>query len=274
MRKVLRDLALVEREVQLSDKAMTFLMRIRPYRTVDNVIDGVVITFIDISIRKKEDDRRALLMSELDHRVKNILAIISAVVRQTLVQSVSPDAFVDAIEGRIAAIARAHNLVTRAGGNHEVLLYDLAAAELAPYDLQDRKHFLSGPDVALTPRAGLALGMVIHELASNAVKFGSLSVPGGQITVEWQVADKASGNELKIVWTERGGPPVQPPAHAGFGTVLMDRSLAQEFDGAVDRKFSTSGLVCSITLPLTTDVGRSVRSSHGMEKGEGAQEKP
>lgn len=230
-------------------------MRMRPYRTLDNVIDGVVITFMDISEHKKAEDYRALLMGELDHRVKNILAIVSAVVTQTLKRSASPEDFAVAMEGRIAAIARAHGLLTQAGGSNETSLHGLVATELAPYQERENPPVIIGPDVGLTPGAGLTLALAIHELASNAVKFGALSTPAGRLTVEWSIAGGAPLPTLKFVWTELGGPPPASPGRTGFGTILIDRGLHHELDAAVEREFLSTGLRCTVHIPLTAEVG-------------------
>lgn len=256
VRKVLRNLHVIEKELQLVDKGMTFIMRIRPYRTIENVIEGVVITFVDISARKKAEEYQTLLMGELDHRVKNILAIVSAVVTQTMKRRRSPEDFEAAIEGRIAAISRAHSLLTQSGGKNEASLRDLIAAELAPYERRGNKPALSGSDIALTPKAGLTVGMVIHELASNAVKFGAFSNSEGRLSVDWDIVANAAGTMLRIVWMESGGPAVKMPSRSGFGTILIERSLAQEFDGTVVREFLPRGLKCTLNIPFTAVVGR------------------
>jgi two-component system CheB/CheR fusion protein len=182
---------------------------------------------------------------------------VSAVISQTLKRSSSPQEFSAAIQGRIAALARAHSLLTQSGGRDEVLLRDLLVAELAPYDRRENKTVLAGPDVALMPKAGLTIGMVIHELASNAVKYGGLSTPGGQLSVEWKIVVETSRCTLRIIWTESGGPAVKVPSRSGFGTSLIERSLVQDLDGTVAREFLSSGLKCTIAFPLTDEVGRS-----------------
>jgi two-component system CheB/CheR fusion protein len=379
---VLRKLSVVEREVQLADKGMTFIMRIRPYQTIDNVIDGVVITYVDISERKKaeaailsseqryaaivkqatvgvaeldlgarfilandtycklvgrsaaelqtlriqdithpedwaanadrvnrllaageafdiekryirpdgtaiwvqcsvsalkdeqgrprsllsinsdidarKDAERAatLLLAELDHRVKNILAIVTAVVGQTLKTGAAPAEFATAIEGRIAAIARAHSLVIEKDGHAHASLRDIIMTELAPYDSRGHKLAIDGDDVELTPKAGFALAMAIHELVSNAAKYGSLSTPDGRLTVAWKSIGGAANRKLKLTWTEAGGPLVNPPSRRGFGSKLIERSLVHEFDGAVNSEFNETGLRCSIEVPLTAEFAK------------------
>ena len=254
--RVLRDLATVEREVALKGAGASFIMRVRPYRTVDNVIDGVVMTFVDITQRKAAEEHTALLLAELDHRVKNILAIVSAVITQTLKNSPTPAAFARAMEARVAAIARAHSILTRRDGHAGASLRDLLATELAPYDQGANSVSITGVDIALTPRAGLSLALAFHELASNAAKYGALSTNSGSLAISWTVV-RTSGVMLNFVWAETGGPPIAgPPSQRGFGSTLIERTLSHEMDAEVHREFRPSGLYCTIDIPLMDDIGQ------------------
>jgi two-component system CheB/CheR fusion protein len=255
--KVLRDLAIVEREVTLKGANAAYLMRIRPYRTVDNVIDGVVTTFVDVTERRKADAQKSLLLAELDHRVRNILAIVSSVITQTLKTSSSPAAFARAMEGRIVAISRAHSVLTRTGGGDGASLRELLTTELAPYDRGGQSLSITGVDLVVTPRAGLSLAMAFHELASNAAKYGALSTEAGALAVSWTVSHE-SGAILHFVWTETGGPPIaHAPSQRGFGSTLIERTLSHEMDAVVRREFRPSGLHCTIDIPLTGEIGRT-----------------
>jgi two-component system, chemotaxis family, CheB/CheR fusion protein len=255
--RVLRDLATVEREVILKGADAAYIMRMRPYRTVDNVIDGVVLTFVDITERRKADAQKALLLAELDHRVKNILAIVSSVITRTLKTSSSPAAFASAMEGRIVAITRAHGVLTQTGGEGGASLRELLVTELAPYDRGSQSLSITGVDIVFTPRAGLSLAMVFHELASNAAKYGALSTDAGALAISWTVSHK-SGAMLHFGWTETGGPPIaEAPSQRGFGSTLIERTLSHEMDAVVRQEFRPSGLHCAIDIPLTDDVGRA-----------------
>lgn len=213
----------------------------------------VLIVTLEIGARKRSEEHTALLLGELDHRVKNILSIISSVIAQTLKTSPSPGAFAAAMEGRITAIARAHSLLTD-GGRGAALLGELVRTELAPYDRATTSISIAGPPVALTPKAGLAMAMAIHELAGNAAKYGALSASGGQLAITWSVDDKATGM-LDFCWIETGGPSIaEPPKRRGFGTTLIERTLSHEFDATVKREFPPSGLRCSISIPATAEV--------------------
>jgi two-component system CheB/CheR fusion protein len=224
-------------------------------REGDGRIVGASVVARDISERKAAEHKAGLLLGELDHRVKNILAIVSAVVSQTLKTSPTPEAFAAEVEGRINAIAAAHSLLTEAGTG-AMSLHAILATELAPYDRGNGNLVVNGPDIALTPRAGLALAMAVHELASNAAKYGALSTTLAHLEVAWKVTEREDNRTVTLTWTETGGPPVRPPARRGFGTTLIERTLSHELDADVNREFRTSGLRCTITLPLTEDVGR------------------
>jgi two-component system CheB/CheR fusion protein len=253
---VLRDLATVEREVELKGAGAAFIMRVRPYRTVDNIIDGVVMTFVDVTQRKAAAERTALLLAELDHRVKNILAVVSSVITQTLKSSPTPAVFAHAMEGRIAAITRAHSVLTQRGGHAGASLRDLLTTELAPYDRGPHSVSITGVDITLTPRAGLALAMAFHELASNATKYGALSTNSGSLAVSWSV-DHTSDATLKFIWQETGGPSIAgPPSQRGFGSTLIERALTHEMDAKVRQEFRASGLYCTIDILLMDDIGQ------------------
>ena len=212
---------------------------------------GIVTT---IDERKKAEMHAALLMGELDHRVKNILAIVSSVIMQTLKSSPSPGAFAASMEGRIAAIARAHSLLTDKGGKIEASLRAFVETELKPYD-HGANFVISGAEIALMPRLGLAMAMAIHELASNAAKYGALSTPAGRLAVTWQISGNGEGRTLNLTWEETGGPAVEQPAQRGFGTTLIERTLQHEFDAVVRREFLPIGLRCTIEIPLTAEAG-------------------
>lgn len=230
-------------------------MTLSPVRASDGAIAGASVMARDISERKAAERRAALLLAELDHRVKNILAIVSAVVSQTLKANLPPVVFADEVEGRLKAIAKAHSLLTTSG-HGEVSLRDILMTELAPYDRGDGKLAIAGPDIWLTPKAGLTLALAIHELASNAVKHGALSIPSGRLKVEWDITGSAQSVALTLAWLETRGPAVAEPVKRGFGTVLIERTLSHEMDAEVNRSFPAEGHRCSITIPLTTQLGR------------------
>lgn len=174
-------------------------------------------------------------------------------ITQTLKTSATPGAFAADIEGRIAAVARAHSRLTD-NGRGAASLQELVGTELAPFSRAIANITIEGPLVALTPKAGLAFAMAIHELASNAAKYGALSKSTGALSVTRRIEAKEVSMP-DFSWIESGGPPiVTPPSRRGFGTTLIERTLSHEFDAIVKRDFLSSGLKCSIAMPLTPEV--------------------
>ena len=239
--------------------AVEVSVTVSPVRQADGRVVGVSVVARDISARRAAEQKAALLLGELDHRVKNILAIVSAVISQTLKTTATPQAFADEVNGRVQAIAKAHSLLTQSG-HGEVSLRAILDTELAPYDRGAGTVSVTGQDIALTPKAGLALAMAVHELASNAAKYGALSAAAGRLTVAWTILASAraaaTAPALTLTWAESGGPAVSPPTRRGFGTTLIERTLAHELDADVDRRFPAEGLLCVISLALTEEVGR------------------
>jgi two-component system CheB/CheR fusion protein len=374
-RRVLRTLSIVEREVSMADRSAHYAMRIVPYRTIDNVIDGVVLTFFDVTERKRREEERGLLaaivdssndaiisvsldglttswnaaaerlygytaqeaigrpfsmlvppdrmaevalidervmagervdhletvrvgkngrpidvsiavspvrdasgglssisvivrdlsdrkraelqrimLAELNHRVKNSFAVVSALARRTLRTSPSPAAFVAAFEGRLKAFGRTHNALSQERWVG-IGIAPLVTNELQPYKGRDQyRTAVSGPPVLLRPRAALALGMTIHELASNAVKFGALST-AGRVEVFWQVIEAAPESKVVLHWREGGGPRVTKPTHKGLGRRLIEEMLAYELGARVALSFQPEGLRCTIEFPLSREIG-------------------
>ncbi len=228
-------------------------LTISPIRDEKGKIVGASAVARDIAQRKASEDRVLLLMAELDHRVKNILAVVSAVVSQTLRGGGPAETIAADIEGRIMAIARTHNLLTDHGGV-EGSLSDLVATEIRPFE---RRGMITveGPNVILTPKSSLILALAVHELATNAAKYGSLSTGNGRLDVSWSVECQGRNNDLELVWTEADGPPVEPPRHRGFGTKLIEVSLVRGLGAKVEREFEAGGVSCRITIPLVDDVG-------------------
>jgi two-component sensor histidine kinase len=206
---------------------------------------------LDITARKRADEHQRLLLDELNHRVKNTLATVQSIALQTS-RGVDPQAFEDAFLARIVALARAHDLLTSVAWEG-ALLRDVIGQTLAPYvgdDGETRARF-SGPNVRLGPNAAVSLTMAFHELATNAAKYGALSVVTGRVDVDWQVDNPARPARLEIVWRETGGPKVSPPRRRGFGSRLVERGLAREFDGQVTLSFDPEGVCCRMQLPLS-----------------------
>ncbi|HKW54942.1 MAG TPA: chemotaxis protein CheB [Stellaceae bacterium] len=367
--KVLRTLSRIEHEVTIAGRDTLYMMRILPYRTIDNVIDGVVITFIDITERKRgeedrarlativstsydaivgltldgtiaswnagaerlygyaaaeavgqrwamlaavdragearsvidrlkrarepsttetqriakggrmvqvastvspvlnaagkviglsaierdvterkqAEERRRLLLAELNHRVKNTLATVLSISAQTLRHSRSVESFHGAFEGRVQALAKTHDVLASADWTGADLK-DVVIAELAPYREQGDHLSLKGEPLMLAPNAALMLGMVFHELATNAAKHGAFTVDSGHVEVTWARAGR--GQRLTIEWSERDGPKAERPHQNGFGLTLIERGVAHELQGRATIDFANGGLRCVLDVPL------------------------
>jgi two-component sensor histidine kinase len=188
-----------------------------------------------------------VLVDELNHRVKNTLATVMALSTQTFRTAPSPEAFCEAFEGRLLALSQTHKLLnqsfwTGAG------LRDILTQELAPYTGMDGRGFtLDGDDLKLGPVTAVTLGMAFHELATNAVKYGALSVAGGKVLVAWRISRPG---RLHVEWREMGGPPVSPPRRRGFGSRLIEQALASDLDGDARLYFPSEGVRCCMNIPL------------------------
>ena len=206
----------------------------------------------DVTEEKEAAERQRRLARELDHRVKNVLAVVQALASQTLLAGGPPGELAEAFEGRLEALARAHGLLTSTGWAGADL-GELVGQTLAPYLDGGAGPAADGPAVALPPRQAVALAMVLHELATNAAKYGALSVPGGRVGVGWEVDDgegEGGVRRVRLAWREVGGPAVREPARKGFGTVLIEQSLLHDLEGTGGLRFEPDGLRCELSFPL------------------------
>ncbi|WP_374472373.1 sensor histidine kinase [Phenylobacterium sp.] len=204
---------------------------------------------LDITERKRAEERQRLLLNELNHRVKNTLATVQSIASQTLRSAADARSFRQAFEARLLALSQTHNLLTDQSWE-AASLHDILRLELRPHAGAGRFLLDSDGDVRLTPKAAVALGMAIHELATNAVKYGALSTPSGQVTVRSRVTTSAVGRTLVLEWAEAGGPPVQKPKRRGFGGRLLQQGLAGELEAQVSLDYRPEGLLCRIELPM------------------------
>jgi PAS domain S-box-containing protein len=225
-------------------------------RAPDGTVLGVAAVIRDITERKRTEDalresrdRQQLLIHELNHRVKNSLAIVQAIAQQSFKgANASPEARA-AFEGRLAALSAAHDILTRQSWESASIAKVMDDA-LAPYRGQQDRFEIDGPDVRLPPKTAVALALALHELATNALKYGALSASEGVVEVKWDVEPDGEAQLLRLVWRERDGPLVTAPSKRGFGTRLIERSLASEFGGEVSIDFAASGVVCTVRAPL------------------------
>ena len=213
----------------------------------------MVGTNMDVTDRTAAEQRQRLLINELNHRVKNTLAAVQSIAAQTVRRAETLGEFHDSFEGRLMALSRAHDVLTRHQWD-SADLRDVVAEVMQPFHPGERLQ-VSGPAVRLSPSQALAFAMAIHELATNAVKYGAWSDAAGRVRIDWAMARRPGGpDEVRFTWSEEGGPPVRPPGRQGFGSRLLQQGLARDLGGAVELTFAPEGLRCDIRAPLA-DVG-------------------
>ncbi|AMJ61214.1 sensor histidine kinase [Bosea sp. PAMC 26642] len=202
---------------------------------------------LDITERKEAEAQQRLLMQELSHRVKNSLAMVQAIASQTLRSATSLEQAGEIFSGRLAALSRAHDLLV--GGNWaNAALADIVGSVLGIQGEPDR-FIIRGPDVVLGPKAALALSLILHELFTNAVKYGALSNPSGQITLTWRIDDIDGERQFRLRWQEQGGPPVTTPTRRGFGSRLIERTFPSVL-GRSETAYPSSGVIFTLDAPL------------------------
>jgi two-component sensor histidine kinase/PAS domain-containing protein len=221
-----------------------------PVRDPAGGVSGALLAIVDIDQEKRAAEHQNLLINELNHRVKNTLATVQSISAQTLRNADTTAEAREAVEMRLLALSRAHDVLTRENWEGASLI-EVVAQAVEPYRTPgaDRLH-AAGPDVRLPPRMALALAMALQELATNAVKYGALSNDRGTVRITWSVRNGAVPPRLALRWSEREGPRVEPPQRRGFGSRLIERSLAQDLDGTVQIDFAPTGVVCLVDAPI------------------------
>jgi PAS domain S-box-containing protein len=217
-------------------------LRVSPVQDDQGLIIGASIFARDITERKQVERQATVLAREAEHRTRNILATVSATVE--LSQSDTPEGLKAAIRGRIQALANVHALFVESRWTGAELK-QIVTQELAPYRSDGTRTLIKGPKIVLEPNVAQAIAVTLHELATNAVKYGSLSTPAGRVRLTWS---RSPNGELAIRWTERGGPPVTPPARHGFGTRVMHR-LIEQIRGSITFDWRENGLSCKVIIP-------------------------
>lgn len=240
----------LDRELQIFDGQISrwYDFHVEPVRSRGRVT-GLTSAVVDITARKEGEEHLRLLMREISHRSKNLLAIIQAMARQTARHAGSIDDFLNQFNARVQALARSHDLLVQEDW-HGASMKDLLKMQLGPYvDADFTQVSIAGPAVLLKPETAQNLGLALHELASNASKYGALSVASGKITAHWKQIMDGEPNGIEFVWTEQGGPTVNVPKKRGFGSMLIQQNLSRSLETDVDLRFERDGLRCRIVIP-------------------------
>jgi two-component system CheB/CheR fusion protein len=272
VRRVLRSLGSVEREVDNPVTATRYMVRVLPYRTTDNFIGGAVVTFTDVTpvtraqhALRESESRSRLLLAELQHRVRNTLAVIRSIVHRTAATSQSVQDYAMHIDGRLAAFARLQAALTR-GPSTRVDLTSLVADELQSHAAREGEQVdgINGPRIFLMPKTAETLGLAIHELATNAVKYGALSTDRGHIRIDWDLETVDGEARLVFHWIESGmNLSGDPPTRRGFGMELLERTLAYDLSAETRLDFPRDGLHCTIIVPARSGLIASENPSVG-----------
>ena len=226
-----------------------FLSRALAIRGADGRIIRWFGTNTDITERLKADEQRVLLINELNHRVKNTLATVQSLAMQTLRNTERSVDARELFESRLTALSRAHDVLTVESWEGAGLR-QVASRALEPFTSKDGRVSIEGPDVWLTPKQALALSMMLHELATNATKYGAISDDFGTVHVGWLIAPVDGSRELELTWTEKGGPRVSQPARKGFGTRLIQRNLAHDLGGEATIEYRPEGVISVMRTPI------------------------
>ncbi|MBS4084523.1 MAG: PAS domain-containing protein [Rhizobiales bacterium] len=240
----------VDAELRLKgpDTSRWYDFHIEPLRDAEGQVVGLTGAAVDITDRKAGEEHLRLLMRELTHRTKNLLAVIQALARQTSRNAGSLESFLEEFSARLQALSRSHDLLVQEEW-HSAGLWDLVRSQLGHYIDRDQSQItIDGPLVHLKPEAAQSLGLALHELAVNAAKYGALSTPKGRVDVFWEPNVEA-GNGIVIRWIERDGPKVEWPKKHGFGTMAIQRNLSRSLEADVDLNFAETGVCCTISVP-------------------------
>jgi PAS domain S-box-containing protein len=209
------------------------------------------ISLVDTTKHERAREHAAMLIDELNHRVKNTLATVQSIVTQAVRNSSDPQVVRESIESRIAALSRSHDLLGREKWQGAGL-HDLVVQSLEPFTVTEgraERFTINGDNIRLSPKAALALGIAFNELATNAVKYGAFSNKAGTVSIEWTLKDKPDGRRLHLQWREKDGPAVTPPSRRGFGSRVIEQGLPHELGGTVEVDYAPSGVVCTIDVP-------------------------
>jgi PAS domain S-box-containing protein len=223
-----------------------------PVRDEDGKVIQHFVSLVDLTRHKNELIQSKLLIGELNHRVKNTLSTVQSIVWQALRTVSDPKLIREAIESRLLALSRSHDLLTREKWK-SARLFDIVHDALEPFSAADgraERVVIKGNNVRFPPKAALAFGIAFNELATNAVKYGALSNATGSLLIEWTIVPSSGGNRLILRWVETGGPPLSSPSRKGFGSRMIEQGLALELEGTAHLDYRPEGLICTMNFPV------------------------
>jgi len=235
-------------------KIVTIELLLQPIVADGGQVTALAAYMRDVSARKRSDKLRALVVDELNHRINNTIATVGAIAAQSLHSATSLDAFGAAFGARLHSLSTTHNILAR-GAWRGTTLVKLIEAEFAPYENNKASRWkMTGVDILLDSDRAVAISMMLHELATNALKHGALSVPDGWVDISWHTPTTGDAMRLNLTWAENGGPTVATPIRKGMGTWLLTDGLAAQLDGKVLLNFECTGVRCTIDVPI--DAGK------------------
>ncbi|RZI76957.1 MAG: PAS domain S-box protein [Pseudomonas sp.] len=234
-----------------AERYLDFLYQ--PIFTDGGQVSGVFVQGHDVTEQVEAEEHQKLLINELNHRVKNSLAIVQSLATQSFRKATTADGGLAAFTSRLAALSSAHSLLTRGNWGAAGLADVLSTTVAATAGADTGRIRLAGPDVTLSPQVATSVAMIVHELATNAIKYGALSVPDGRVSVTWRAEAKNGSKIIGFDWSESGGPPVGQPAHSGFGTRLIQRGISADQRSSVTIDYAPRGLECRIVAHLSDE---------------------
>lgn len=218
-----------------------------PVRDHSSKTVGTVIELRNIAAEKEAQERQRMLTNEMNHRVKNTLAMVQAIAWQTFKKRDDSDKAVEHFNARLAVLSRAHQFLSEEAWDNATVM---RAAQLAVEPFEQTRFRIAGPDCEITPRMAVNFCMIFHELATNSLKYGALSESQGRVKLTWNCQAQDTRNCIDMVWQEVGGPQITAPSRRGFGTRLIERQLVSEFGGKADLLFLPEGLTCRMRFEL------------------------
>jgi two-component sensor histidine kinase len=223
---------------------------VTPIMGSDARVERILVTSRDITEQKRAEAQQRLLNHELGHRLKNMLAMIQAVANQTLRRATSLTEASAAFDSRLIALGKAQDVLTDTQWK-SAEINSIIRNALAPHGIDSGRFTLAGQSLILSSRCSLALSLALHELATNAMKYGALSVDGGSVAITWNVREQANDLRFNLEWREIGGPAVNKPERTGFGSFMIERSLSAYFKGAARIEYAPGGVLFTLDAPAT-----------------------